>query len=195
MTVAGLYHRKGIGVLLNAFATVETGLRVPHLYLVGDGPDRAEFEAQATRLGIADRVHFLGFQADIPALLAEADVFTLASLRDPFPLVVIEAREAGCAIVASNVDGIPEAIGFGEAGVLVAPGDVQALAAALRNMLFNDAERETWRVRARTNLAWLEVGRVNREYLEVYEEVLGRKPLPAAAAPRSTSPSASSSGT
>ena len=174
MTVAGMYHRKGIGVLLNAFASVEATMPPAHLYLVGDGPDRTEFEAQSASLGLTDRVHFLGFQADIPGLLAQADVFTLASLRDPFPLVVIEAREAGCAIVASNVDGIPEAVGFGGAGVLVPPGDAPALSSALQTMLSSETERQAWRARARANLEWLYVDRVNREYLSVYEEVLGR---------------------
>lgn len=174
MTVAGLYHRKGIGVLLNAFANMEANAPAAHLYLVGDGPDRAEFEVQAVDLGIAERVHFLGFQADVPGLLTQADVFTLASFRDPFPLVMIEAREAGCAIVASDVDGIPESVGFGTAGVLVPPGDVQALTVALRNMLSDDAERQNWRLRARANLEWLQVDRVNTEYLQVYDEVLGR---------------------
>lgn len=176
VTVAGMYHRKGIGVLLQAFARIDASAPPAHLYLVGDGPDRTEFEAQAVDLGLSDRVHFLGFQADAPAFLAQADVFTLASLRDPFPLVVIEAREAGCAIVASNVDGIPEALSFGDAGLLVPPDDVNALASALQTMLTDNTAREDWKVRAKTNLEWLQVSRVSSDYLSVYEEVLERAP-------------------
>lgn len=176
VTIAGMYHRKGIGVLLDAFARLAARAPQAHLYLVGNGPDRAEFEAQAVSLGLTDRVHFLGFQADAPALLAQTDVFTLASLRDPFPLVVIEAREAGCAIVASDVDGIPEALGFGDAGVLVPPGDVSALADALQDMLTDKAARENWKVQAKANLEWLQVSRVSRDYLSIYEEVIGRAP-------------------
>lgn len=174
VTVAGMYHRKGIGVLIQAFSKIELNDRQPNLYVVGDGPDRAGFEAQAMSLGLHDRVHFLGFRADAPALLAQADVFTLASFRDPFPLVVIEAREAGCAIVASDVDGIPEAVGFGDAGMLVQPGDSEALTQALQAMLSDDVAREGWRARAKRNLAWFEVSRVSHEYLSVYEEVVGR---------------------
>jgi glycosyltransferase involved in cell wall biosynthesis len=171
-----MYHRKGIGVLLDAFARIEASTPPAHLYLIGNGPDRAEFEAQAARLNLSGRVHFLGFQTDAPAFLAQTDVFTLASLRDPFPLVVIEAREAGCAIVASNVDGIPEALGFGDAGVLVPPGDVGVLTGALQSMLTDKVARENWKAQARANLEWLQVSRVSSDYVSIYEEVIGRAP-------------------
>jgi glycosyltransferase involved in cell wall biosynthesis len=174
MTVAGMYRRKGIDVLLRAFAPLAAQLPVVHLYIVGDGPDRAEFEALARELGLEGRAHFLGFRADVPALLKAADVFVLPSLQEPFGLVISEAREAGCAVVASDVDGIPEATSFGRAGVLVPPGDHQALGRSLHALLVDETLRNTWRERARTDLEWLRVGRVNADYLAVYEEVLGR---------------------
>jgi len=174
VTVAGMYHRKGIGVLIKAVAKLDATVPKAHLYLVGDGPDRKEFEALAATLGVADRVHFMGFQSDAPAFLRQADVFTLASLRDPFPLAVIEAREAGCAIVASDVDGIPEALNFGKAGLLVPPDNVDALSDALKTMLVDDVAREGWKSRVKDNLDWMNVARVSDDYVAVYEEVVGR---------------------
>ncbi|CAB3804519.1 glycosyltransferase [Pararobbsia alpina] len=175
MTVAGMYRRKGIDVLLRAFKPVAAQLPHAHLYIVGDGPDRAEFEALAHTLGLEGRAHFLGFRQDVPALLEATDVFVLPSLQEPFGLVISEAREAGCAVVASDVGGIPEAMSFGRAGVLVPPGDHQVLGRTLHALLADDTLRNTWRERARTDLEWLEVGRVNADYLAVYEEVLGRR--------------------
>jgi glycosyltransferase involved in cell wall biosynthesis len=174
MTVAGMYRRKGIDVLLRAFATVTSRVPRAHLYIVGEGPDRAEFEGLARELGLAERAHFLGFRSDVPALLRAADIFVLPSLQEPFGLVISEAREAGCAVVASDVDGIPEATSFGRAGVLVPPGDPHALGRALHDLLADETLRNTWRERAQSDLEWLKVGRVNADYLALYEEVLRR---------------------
>jgi glycosyltransferase involved in cell wall biosynthesis len=176
VTIAGMYRRKGIGVLVDAFSRIDKNKLSAHLYVIGNGPDRAEFEAQAVRLAMADRVHFLGFQTDAPAFLAQTDVFALASFKDPCPLVISEAREAGCAIVGSNVDGIPQALDFGDAGMLVPPGDVDALADALQAMLTDKVARENWQARAKANLDRLRVSRVSRDYLSIYEEVIGRAP-------------------
>jgi glycosyltransferase involved in cell wall biosynthesis len=142
------------------------------LYVVGDGPDRAEFEAQARATPHADRIHFLGFCRDPVPLLAQADVFVLASRKDPMPLVIPEAREAGCAIVATNVDGIPEGLDHGQAGILVPPRDPDALAAATVGLLTNPDELAAWRERARSNLDWLHVERTALETMRVYEEAL-----------------------
>lgn len=174
VTIAGMYRRKGVGVLVDAFARIDRDTIPAHLYVIGNGPDLEEFKAQAVSLEIADRVHFLGFQPDAPAFLAQTDVFALASFNDSCPLVISEAREAGCAIVGSDVDGIPQALDFGGAGVLVPPGDASALADALRTMLVDTRVREQWQARARANLEWLRVSRVSRDYVSIYEEVIGR---------------------
>ncbi len=109
----------------------------PHLYLVGDGPDRGSMETLATKLDIAPYVHFTGFVADPRPYLASADVFALISHQDPCPLVITEAREAGCAIVAPRVGGIPEMLDGGAAGVLVPAGDPSQTAAKLRWLLLD----------------------------------------------------------
>jgi glycosyltransferase involved in cell wall biosynthesis len=173
VTLAGMYHRKGIGELIAAFSRVGARLPDASLYLIGDGPDRVEFEAQARATQYADRIHFLGFCREPAPLLAQADVFVLASRKDPMPLVIPEAREAGCAIVATNVDGIPEGLDHGKAGILVPPCDPDALAAAIIGLLENQSELSTWRERARSNLGWLRVERTALETMRVYEEALG----------------------
>jgi glycosyltransferase involved in cell wall biosynthesis len=172
ITVAGMYVRKGIGTLLDAFAHVLSVAPEAHLYLVGDGPDRMRFEHQAQHLRISDRVHFEGFQRNPRTYLDAADVFVLASFREPFALVLPEARDAGLPIIASSVDGNPEALEQGAAGILIPAGDAPALAEAIARLLADPVERSLWAARARHNIEWLTVDRVNRDTIAVYREVL-----------------------
>lgn len=170
-TVAGMYRRKGIAELIEAFAQIAADFPDAHLYLVGNGPDRAVFEAQAQSTAMSDRIHFEGFQPEPQRYLLATDIFVLASHRDPSPLVIPEAREAGCAIIATNVDGIPEALDGGQAGMLVPPSDSQSLAAALSQLLRDPNMLHRWKGQSQQNLEWLTTGRVNEETLAVYREL------------------------
>jgi glycosyltransferase involved in cell wall biosynthesis len=171
LTVAGMQQRKGIADLIVAFKMITAEFPQAHLYLVGDGPDRALFEAQVQQEGIASRVNFEGFQAEPQRYLLSAQIFVLASHKDPSPLVIPEAREAGCAIVATQVDGIPEALDRGEAGVLVPPKDSAALAEALRQLLKDPERLNQYKQRSQKNLEWLSVDRVVQQTLKVYDEL------------------------
>ncbi|BCQ23526.1 glycosyltransferase [Caballeronia sp. NK8] len=180
--VAGMYRRKGIAELLHAFALVREQsandhefMAEPHLYLVGDGPDRGSLEALADELGIEQVTHFTGFVADARPYFASADVFALLSHQDPGPLVIAEAREAGCAIVATRVGGIPEMLDDGAAGVLVPAGDIEQAAAKLRWLLLDRQARDQFSARARQNLQLLSVERASGEYMAIYQHTLAER--------------------
>lgn len=168
VTVAGLYRRKGIAELIAAFDQIAPQFPEAHLYLVGNGPDRALFEAQAQHSPVCSRIHFEGFQPQPQRYLQETDIFVLASQREPFGLVLAEARQAGCAIVATAVDGVPEVLEGGRAGILVPPA-VEQLAAAIAHLLAHPEQRTAWRTQAQTNLQWLSVARMAEETLAVYQ--------------------------
>ncbi|PMB42995.1 glycosyltransferase family 4 protein [Fischerella thermalis] len=168
-TVAGMYHRKGIAELIAAFEQVGSDFPQAHLYIVGNGPDRHEFEEQASKTAVSSRIHFEGFQPEPQRYLLACDIFVLASHRDPCPLVISEAREASCAIVATEVDGIPEALDYGEAGILVPAKNPNTLAAALIKLLSNPDTLHQWKVKANQNLERLNVYRVHQETLAVYQ--------------------------
>ena len=170
-TVAGMYSRKGIAELIDAFEQIASDFPEAHLYLVGDGPDRLEFEAQAQSTSVFERIHFEGFQPQPQQYLLATDIFVLASHRDPSPLVIPEAREAGCAIIASQVDGIPEALDKGQAGLLVRPGNSQTLAKTLAELLSNPNILYNWKKRAKQNLKWLSLERVHKETMATYREL------------------------
>jgi glycosyltransferase involved in cell wall biosynthesis len=124
---------KGQDVLLRAIAGVPDVVAV----VAGDAwPGQERHEAAlrdlAAELGIGARVQFVGFVADPRPLYAAADVVVVPSTRpDPLPNAALEAAAAGCCVVASRHGGLPEIVRDGETGLLVAPGDPAALAAAL----------------------------------------------------------------
>jgi glycosyltransferase involved in cell wall biosynthesis len=130
------------------------------------------FERQAALSDAGARIHFEGFQRNPMRYLLSADVFALPSHHDTYPLVISEAREAGCAIVATNVDGIPELLDFGRAGVLVPPFDAGLLACAITRLLSDEQERLKWAARAKENLESRTVERMAERVCEVYERLL-----------------------
>lgn len=88
--------------LLQTFAKVVTLIENSYLVLVGDGPDRKKIESEARRLGILDKVLFLGVRADIPQLYQMFDIFVFPSFYEGLPVTLIEAQAAGLMIIASN---------------------------------------------------------------------------------------------
>jgi glycosyltransferase involved in cell wall biosynthesis len=171
-TVAGMNHRKGIEDLIFAFNMIAGDFINSHLYLVGDGPERKLFEQHAAKSPFHDRIHFEGFQSRPQAYMLSSDIFVLASRRESFGLVLSEARQAGCAIIATNVDGIPEALEDGKAGILIPPRDPASLADALRLLLDNDQLRREWQNRARRNIEMFTTKRMAEEVENVYRELL-----------------------
>lgn len=133
--VARLRPQKGVTHLVQAMATVAARFPDARALIVGDGELRADLEAQASALGIADRFRFVGHQTDVVAHLAAMDLFVLPSLYEGMPLAVLEAMAAGLPVVATAVDGTPEAVIDGETGYLVPAGDTPALAAAIVRVL------------------------------------------------------------
>jgi glycosyltransferase involved in cell wall biosynthesis len=187
VTVCGMTRRKGLEELIDAFEDVARRLPQAHLYLVGDGPERDQFERKAQRSIYNARIHFEGFKTAPQAYMLSADVFVLAARRESFGLVLTEARQAGCAIVATDADGIPEALEGGQAGMLVQPRNATALADALYRMLSSDQERARWQKRAQEGIEKFRLDRMAREISDVYGELVGerkkRRPISGAVEP------------
>ena len=170
VTVAGMNTRKGIDELLQAFERVAARHAEAHLYLVGDGPERARFEVIARAGAAPSRVHFTGFLRDPMPHLRAADVFVLASRRESFPIVIGEARAAGCAIVATDVDGVRESLDGGRAGVLVPARDPVALADAIDRLLGDPTLRARQAAAAREGLEHYRVERMVGETVALYRD-------------------------
>jgi glycosyltransferase involved in cell wall biosynthesis len=120
--IGRLEEQKGVDWLLETMRPLFTQMPEHDLVLVGDGPLRAELEALAARLGISERVHFVGFRSDVAEILAASDLLVLPSRWEGMPNVVLEAMAAGRPVVATDVSGVTEALGGG-AQEQVAPGN------------------------------------------------------------------------
>jgi len=125
-----------------------------NLQLVGDGPGKDRAERLVNQLGLADRVVFPGVCTDTISILADCQVFILSSLREGFPLSILEAMRTGLPVVATAVGGVGEAVVEGKTGFLVPPGEVNELQKKLEVLIRDPQLRK-------------EMGRAGRErYLE-----------------------------
>jgi glycosyltransferase involved in cell wall biosynthesis len=155
-------ERKGLDVLLRAFATIAEHRRELTLDLVGDGPLTPSLKELAVALGIGDRVRFMGAAkpAEIARILGTADVFVLSSLSETGPIVVLEALCCGVPVASTSVGSVPDVIGAD--GALATPGDVAGLARAIEAVLdaFDGYDRTEIAERAAARASFEAVGRV-----------------------------------
>jgi glycosyltransferase involved in cell wall biosynthesis len=134
--VGALRAWKGHATLLRAFALILDAESRARLLVVGDGEESDSLRILASSLGIDDRVHFLGDRRDVADLLCIIDVVALPSHNiECFPFAILEAMSRARPAVATAIGGLPELIDAGVSGLLVAPGDHRALAAALLTIL------------------------------------------------------------
>ncbi|MFQ5953888.1 MAG: glycosyltransferase [Kiloniellales bacterium] len=131
LALGRLHVNKGFDVLIDALALLPRAF----LWLAGEGPLRAELEAQAQHLGIAGRVRFLGWRTDVGALMAAADIVVCPSRAEPFGNVVIEAWAHRRPVVAAQSAGPAALITPDASGLLVPIDDPPALAAALGRLI------------------------------------------------------------
>lgn len=135
--IGRLAAAKGVPVLLEAFGRARAVHPDARLTLIGDGPSRKSLEARAAELGLSDAVRFTGYlsQDEVASELSRADLFALPSFAEGVPVVLMEAMASGLPVLTTRIAGIPELVEDGVSGRIVAPGDVDAFAAALTDLL------------------------------------------------------------
>lgn len=131
-TVGRLDYQKAPGHFLEALVRLDRGV---HGVWIGDGPWRADVEAQARGLGLGSRLHLAGERDDVPLLLPGLDVFVMTSLYEGLPCALVEAMQCGLPVVATAVNGVPEIVIPEVTGVLIPPARPQACAAAVGRLL------------------------------------------------------------
>lgn len=150
--VGNLSERKGVSDLLQAMALPEVA-ELPLTLTLSGGGDVAGYEAKARALGLsAERVRFTGWsdQGAVAQHMAESDMLVLPSYDEGLPLVILEALANGVAVVCTPVGEIPSVLHNEETALLVPPGDVPALGAALRALALDAALRERLEGNGRT---------------------------------------------
>lgn len=163
-----LHVNKAFDTLLHALAS----LPAHWLWLAGTGPELTRLERLAQSLGVAERVRFLGWRDDVPALLAAADMFVCSSRREPLGNVILEAWAHRVPVVACAAEGPRELIRHGETGILVPIDQSDALARAIDEL---DSERAGQLVQAgyRHYAENFSQQAVVARYLDFYREIAG----------------------
>jgi glycosyltransferase involved in cell wall biosynthesis len=176
VSIGRLTHQKGYPHLLDALALIPPAER-PLALIVGDGPERHALKAKAAAMQLTHDVCFLGIRHDVPALLAAADAFILASLWEGLPLVLLEAMATGLPSVVTPVGENPKVIESGKSGLVVPVADAHALAEALCRLLREPMLRERMGQAARQRF---ERHFSLRKFVEahefLYEEMLTARP-------------------
>ena len=141
-TVGWLLPIKGPIHLLNAMAHIWRNHPEIRLVFVGKGELEGKLRAEASRMGVSERVTFLGWRDDIPEIMQILDIFVLPSLNEGMGRVLVEAMAAGRPVVASKVGGIPDLVEHKKNGFLVGPGDVNGTSLAIKRLLIDRKMRD-----------------------------------------------------
>jgi glycosyltransferase involved in cell wall biosynthesis len=146
-----------------------------HLAVVGDGELRTSLEATVKGMHLADRVHFTGWMTDVAAVVSDVDVVALTSRNEGTPVSLIEAAACGRPAVATKVGGVGMVVEHGVNGYLARPGDPEAVATLIGNLLAEPETRrrmgEAGRVRVRERFGQ---DRLLRDIRALYAELTAR---------------------
>lgn len=156
LCVARQYPRKHVDDLLRAFALLRPHHPGARLVIIGDGPEHRRLRALAAALDLGRSALLLGALPDDDAVVGwyrRAGIFCLPSVQEGFGIVFLEAMAAGLPIVATTAAAVPEVVPHGQAGALVPPGDIPALADALAELLARPALRQTYGAFGREHVA------------------------------------------
>ena len=143
-SVGSLIRRKGMDLLIRAFAEVRATHGHVRLAIIGGGPERQALQALADSLGLGDRVVFVGETSNASGLVRDlSDTSVLTSHWEGFPLVLLEAGFFSRPVVATNVGGVPDLIWHEDTGLLVPPNDVTAVRDAMLRVLAEPELRQS----------------------------------------------------
>jgi len=178
LSVGNLYASKGHTFVLAALARLGQPYADVAYAIVGDGPERRHLAAQARALGLAERTLFLGWRPhdEVLGLMARADAFVLPSAPEGFGLVYAEAMAQGTPVVACRGEGPDDFVDDGVSGLLVPPGDADAVARAVATLLDEPATAARLAEAGRAAVATLSWERNAARQLEIYEAVLAAAP-------------------
>jgi GalNAc-alpha-(1->4)-GalNAc-alpha-(1->3)-diNAcBac-PP-undecaprenol alpha-1,4-N-acetyl-D-galactosaminyltransferase len=176
MAMGRLHPQKGFDLLLPAFAQIQSKYPEWHLTILGEGPMRAELEALRVRLGLIDRVHFLGSVKNVDAHLRQADLFVMPSRFEGFPMALCEAMACGLPVLTADcLSGPREIVRDGVDGILVPPEDVDALAAGLDRLMGDPALRQQLAQAAPQVLDRFGLERVMGMWMDTIKQTIDRR--------------------
>jgi glycosyltransferase involved in cell wall biosynthesis len=175
LMVACLKPQKSPVDFVAVAAKVAAAVPEAQFALAGDGELRGVVEAAAEAAGLGDRLKLLGWRRDVAELMGSAQVLVLTSLWEGLPRVFPQAMAAGLPIVGTRVDGGPEAVVDGDNGWLLAPHDVEGMAARIAELLREPARARAMGAAGAKRVAEFDIDRMVREQEELYERMIAAK--------------------
>jgi len=171
LSVGRLVPKKNIKTAIRALSKITD--RPWQYTVVGEGEQRAELEALASECGVADKIRFVGYEADVGPYYRQNEIFLFPSLWEGFGLVAVEAMAAGLVVVASDVPGLAEVVGRDKvAGLLLPPNEPDRWAEEIAKLL-NDQNRLDELARGgRDRAAIFSVRNTARNYLSLYDKLI-----------------------
>jgi len=179
-----LVPKNGLEFLIESLPSIRRCFSGVSVLIAGDGPEREKLEARVRELGLGDSVIFAGSQNndELPEFYAAADVVAIPSLKEATSIAGLEAMASACAVVATNVGGLPEIIEDGVSGLLVPPRDPEALAQAITRLIETPELRKQLglaaRARVEQKFTWEQVASETTRAYERAIAVWHRRPLP-----------------
>ncbi|MGA2135603.1 MAG: glycosyltransferase family 4 protein [Bryobacteraceae bacterium] len=171
--VGRLVPGKGGTLLLSAAQAVLAECPDTRFIFIGEGPARAEWMSMAAQLGISSRVIFAGQRNDMPAVYASLDLVVLPSLDEAMPMCLLEALAASKPVIATKVGAVPRVILPGVTGVLVEPGKVEVLSAAILRLFRDPGLARMLGAQGRSHVArHFASGVVAKSYIDLYQDAL-----------------------
>lgn len=168
-TISRLSPEKNVDLILKMYAELSKEVELGDLRIVGVGPLENELRALAKKLGIEERVNFLGKRSDIPEQFSELDVFVLASSYEGFGMVLLEAMAMGVRIVASRNSAIMEIIDGTDSGVLFETNNLSDFKGSIKRVLAQDYDLM---VQAQTTtLSKFKIGSNANKILALYKTI------------------------
>jgi len=144
------------------------------LLLVGDGPDVSWCKIIADKLGLNDRVYFMGLMEDIVPVLSISDLYMLPSSSESFGLSALEALSCSVPVIGTKNGGLPEVVQEGVSGYLIDPDDVDAIADAALSILSSKKLIEDMGTNARKRALMFDSNKIVPQYLSYYNEILNK---------------------
>lgn len=165
--VAGFRHQKDHPTVIEALKYLPESF---HLFLVGDGLRREEYEKFVEKLELASRVHFLGVRDDVAELYKASDIAVMSSKWEGFGLAAAEAMASGTPVIASDVPGLAEVVG--DAGLLFTQGDSQDLAQKILLVMDDDSLRERLSLVGPKRAKDFSIDKMVKDYKKLYVEIV-----------------------
>lgn len=170
--IGRLSEEKGHQYLFRAMKLIKEQGEKVELWVIGDGLLREDLKSLASKLGVADAIHFLGTRFDIQFLLSQIDLVVVPSLREGFPSIVLESYRTGTPVIGTDVSGIRELIIPGKSGWLVPPADAEALAEGIATALIDVRGREKAILAGRKIANDFTIDAITAQYIELYNQLL-----------------------